>query len=239
MMADIVNTAPPVLIEKQTGTALRRRTFLRVAGASAASAALVLAGCSKATPEPIAPADPNLITLQTGEIGLLNYCFLLKQLQAAFYQKVVTAYPADFTAADKDFFADLHDHEVVQRQALLFALGSNYLPPLPFVFTSLTLSTRAGVLAAAQQLEDLGVAALVGALPLFSTFQLRVLLTKILSVEGRHAALVRDLATPGTFAGADVVIAGLSQTLTPIAGIAATAVFTAPLVISVANLPTV
>ena len=231
--------APSAPNASPLATALRRRTFLRVAGASAASAALVLAGCSKDTPEPVAPPHPNRNTLQTGETGLLNYCFLFKQLQAAFYTKVVAAYPADFTAADKTFFADLHDHEVVQRQALLFALGNNYLPPLPFVFTSFTLTTRAGVLAAAQQLEDLGVAALVGALPLFSTFQLRVLLAKMLSVEGRHAALVRDLATPGTFAGPDVVMAGLSHTLTSTAGIAATAAFTAPIVISVANLPTV
>ena len=237
-MADFETPArPPALA--QPGPALRRRTFLRVAGASAASAALVLAGCTKDTPTPVAPPDPNLITLQTGDVGLLNYCFLFKQLQAAFYTKVIAAYPADFTADDKLLFADLHDHEIVQRQALFAAFDNNFLPPLPFVFTSLALSTRAGVLAAARQLEDLGVAALAGALPLVGNFQLRGLLVKMLSVEGRHAALVRDLASSGTFAGSDVVSAGLNQTLTPTAGAAATAVFTAPVVVSVVNLPIV
>ena len=238
-MVDFETLAARLPVLAHPSAAFARRTFLRVAGASAASAALVLAGCSKSTPEPVTPPDPNLVTLQTGDLGLLNYCFLFKQLQAAFYTKVVAAFPADFTAADKLFFADLHDHEVVQRQAMFAALGNNFLPPLPFVFTSLTLDTRAGVLAAARQLEDLGVAALAGALPLFTSYQLRALLAKILSVEGRHAALVRDLASAGTFAGTDVVTAGLNQTLAPPAGVAATAVFTAPVVISVANLPTV
>ena len=236
-MTDFVKTAPPALV----GSALRRRTFLRVAGASAASAALVLAGCGKDAPAPVAPPDPNFIALQSGDLGLLNYCFLLKQLETALYQIVVTAYPADFSAEDRALFADLRDHELIHRQTLLALLTTNFLPTLPFNFSSFTLTTRAGVLAAAQRIEDLGTALLAGALPLFENEPLRQLLTKMLSVEARHAALVRDLAIPGSFAGPDVVPAatGLNQALTPTAGIALLAPYVAPVVISIANLPTV
>lgn len=236
-MTDSVKTAPPAL----AGPALRRRTFLRVAGASAASAALVLAGCGKDTPEPTALPDPNLIVLQSGDVGLLNYCFLLKQLETALYQIVVGTYPADFSPEDRALFADLRDHELIHRQTLLALLSTNYLPGLAFDFSSFALSTRAGVLAAAQRIEDLGTALLAGALPLFANAGLRQLLTKMLSVEARHAALVRDLAIPGSFAGPDVVPAatGLNPTLTPSAGIALLAPYVAPVVISIVNLPTV
>ena len=236
-MTDFVKTAPPAL----AAAAWRRRTFLRVAGASAASAALVLAGCGKTPPAPAVVVDPNLITLQTGDVGLLNYCFLLKQLETALYKLVLDAYPADFSPDDRALFADLHDHELIHRQTLLATLTTNFLPVLPFNFSSFTLTTRAGVLAAAQKVEDLGTALLAGASPLFVNEALRQLLTKMLSVEARHAALVRDLATLGSFAGPDVVPAatGLNQVLTPTAGIALLAPYIAPVVISVANLPTV
>ena len=216
--------------------ALRRRTFLRVAGASAASAALVLAGCGKAEVAPVVPPDPNLIALQTGDVGVLNYCYLFKQAQVALYQKVVDAFPADFTAADRLFFADLRDHEVVQRLTLFSALGNNFLPQLTFTFPA-ALGTRAAVLAQAQRLEDAGVAALAGAVPLLASPDLRGLLAKMLSVEARHAALVRDLAAPGTFAGTDVVTDGRNKALTPVQGVAEIAPLYAPIVVSVANLP--
>lgn len=217
--------------------ALRRRAFLRVAGASAASAALVLAGCGKdKEPAPVVPPDPNLIALQTGDLGVLNYCYLFKQAQVALYQRVVEAFPADFTAADRLFFADLRDHEVVQRMTLFSALGNNFLPQLTFAFPA-ALTTRAAVLAQARRLEDASVAALAGAVPLLASFDLRGLLAKMLSVEARHAALVRELAAPGTFAGPDVVTDGRNKTLTPVQGVAEIAPLYAPVVVSVANLP--
>ena len=241
-MTDFVNTAPPQpadLAPLPGGPALRRRTFLRVAGASAASAALVLAGCGKDEPTPVVPPDPNLIVLQGGDVGLLNYCFLLKQLEVALYQIVVTTYPADFGADDRALFADLRDHEVIHRQTLGTLLGDAFLPALAFNFSSFALGTRAGVLAAAQRLEDLGTGLLAGALPLFDNAGLRQLLTKMLSVEARHAALVRDLAASGSFAGPDVVppATGLHQALSPTAGNALLAPYIVPIVVSVVNLP--
>ena len=224
-----------------------RRAFLRAAGATAATAGLVLAGCDSPDPTPV-PVNPNLLALGYGEAGLLNYIYLLEQLEAAFYQKVVDAPPADLLPDDKAFFADLRDHELVHRQTIRFALGTsaydaNLTTPLAFNFSTLTLTTRAGVLAAAQQFEDLGVAAYAGALRLVSTPVLLSLLAKISSVEARHAALVRDLRTPGSFAGDDVVVntaplQSVSLAKTPAQVIDEAKAFFLPIVVSVSALPT-
>lgn len=226
---------------------LPRRAFLRVAGASAASVGLVLAGCDSTDPAPVV-ADPNLLTLGAGETGLLNYLYLLEQLEAAFYQKVVDAPPADLLPGDAAFFRDLRDHEVVHRESIRYALAANaydvnLTTPLIFNFSTLTLTSRAGVLAAAQQFEDLGVAAYTGALRLLTTPVTLSFLAKIASVEARHAAFVRDLRTPGSFAGDDVVVnvaplQSVSLTKTPAQVMEEAKAFFLPVVVSTSALPT-
>ena len=92
---------------------MRRRSFFRLAGATAATSALVLAGCVK---DPVPPATgPSVFTLSGDDTGLLNLLYLLEQLEAAFYQKVLDALPADLQAGDKEALTALRDHEVIHR----------------------------------------------------------------------------------------------------------------------------
>ena len=227
---------------------LGRRLFLRVSAASAASVALVATGCTTpATPTPII-VDSHQLTLPAGDPGVLFCAYLLAIAQATTYQKVVDAPPADLTTAERAIFTDLRDHEVAHRELLKYLIdptGAILLLPTDFAFnlTSFVLTTRAGVLAAAQQLEDLTAAAYPVLVPLFTTANTsqRTLMLKMSSVHARHAATVRDLLTPGSFANDDVVqssgpLAGQLLTKTPTEVIAALAPYFAPYVISVANL---
>ncbi|MET4108740.1 ferritin-like domain-containing protein [Hymenobacter sp. UYP22] len=199
---------------------LARRSFLRVAGATAATSVLVLTGCgSDDTPTPT--STTTVVSLPGDDNGVLNLAYLLEQLEAAFYQKVVDAFPTDFTAEDKAAFIDLRDHEVIHREYLKFALGNNIYDSaapgaLVFNFSSFTLTSRAGVYAAARTLEDIGVGAYNGAAKLLSNANYLVALGKLASVEARHAAFVREQAQPGSFAAADIVgTTGLDTAKTP------------------------
>ncbi|WP_426493083.1 ferritin-like domain-containing protein [Hymenobacter sp. 102] len=199
----------------------RRRTFLRVAGATAASTALVLAGCgSDDDPTPTTPTG-TFLTFTKDDNGVLNLAYLLEQLEAAFYQKVVDKFPGDFTTEDKAAFIDLRDHEVIHREFLKFALGSSVYDagtttPLAFNFDSFTLTTRAGVYAAARTLEDIGVGAYNGAAKLLSSTRTLELLAKLASVEARHAAFVREQAQADSFASTGIVdVNGLDTVKTP------------------------
>ncbi|WP_227609962.1 ferritin-like domain-containing protein [Hymenobacter translucens] len=222
---------------------MRRRSFLRVAGATAATSALVLAGCDDTEPTVQSP----FLNVGKGDGGVFNYFLLLEQLEAAFYQKVVDAPPADFIAGDLAYFTDLRDHEVIHREFFNHVLGANRFGTMEFDFSSVNFTSRSSVLAAAKTIEDIGVAAYNGAISLLVQPVYLALLAKIASVEARHAALVRDLAQPSlvqstAFAGADVVeatgtFAGLERALTPTQVIAATAQFyKIPVIVS--DLPT-
>lgn len=235
-----------------------RRGFLRVSAASAATVAVVVAtGCTTDPPAPVV-VDPYALALPADGPGLLYYGYLLAIAQATFYQKVADTPPADFTAADRAVFTDLRDHEVVYRELFKYIIdptAQQQLLPTGLVFnlTPFSLSTRAGVLAAAQLLEDLAAAAYPALLPLFSVaankagvtaerraalLAQQALLLKTASVHARHAATVRDLLAPGSFANDDVVtstgvLAGQAITKTPTEVMAALAPYFAPYVISV------
>ena len=188
-----------------------RRSFLRYSGAGLALGGLYLAGCSK---DDSTNSNNGFIDVGSGDTGVLNYAYGLEQLEAAFYAQVVTgAYYSSASAAEKAIFSDLKDHEAIHAAFFKNALGSAALPALTPDFsgidfavrTSAAGSAKMGVLNAAMAFEDLGVAAYNGAGRFISSVDYLTLAGKIVSVEARHAAVIRELLTTNTFVANDVV----------------------------------
>lgn len=178
--------------------ALGRRSFLQYAGASAAGIALVAAGCKK---------DRGVENVMTGatldfkdDTGVLNYAYALEQLEAAFYVKVASAPPSSFTTAQKAYFQDIQFHEIAHRELFKNALSTSAIGSLEVDFSAIDFTNASSVLNAAIAFEDLGVAAYNGAGVRLKSTDFLVLAGKIVSVEARHAAYVRDLVTNGSFA---------------------------------------
>jgi hypothetical protein len=223
-----------------TSPLVRRRTFLWAAGVVAGATTLTLAGCGDDNTS--TPPDPYLLTLEKGDTGLLNYLYLLEQLEAGFYQQVLDIPPTDLQASDLLYLRDLRDHELIHRETLLFALGSTAKPPLTFDFSTLGLGTRAGVLAAAKTIEELGVAAYNGILHLVADTTTMQLLAKIASVEARHTDFINEILMPGTFTTSAIVNEGtllsVATSKTPTQVMAEAAPFFLPYKVSVTALPT-
>lgn len=199
-------------------TPASRRVFLRYAGATALSATVLLEACKNndtTTPAPTATA----VDLGSGDVGILNYAYALEQLEAAFYTQVVLTPFTGITDAEKAILTDLRDHEIVHREFLKTALGTGAIPALTVNFSSITFSDRTSVLSTAKAFEDLGVAAYNGAGKLLKDVNLLLVAGKIVSVEARHAAAIRDLLSPKTasFAGDDAVdpTSGLDGAMLP------------------------
>ena len=190
-----------------------RRKFLHWSGVTLAVVAI---GCSDDNND--GGAGPGTdVSLGSGDTGVLNYAYALEQLEAAFYTQVLAgAYYTGAPLNEQTILGDIKNHEVIHREFLKAALGTAAIPALTVDFTSVDFGSRTSVLGTARTFEDLGVSAYNGAGQLLTVADNLLYAGKIVSVEARHAAAIRDLITPASFAASDVVDAnGLDKANTP------------------------
>lgn len=214
--------------EKMAGSGVSnvsRRKFMSYAGMSA-SALLLATSCSKefgADDIQNAKAgmggtdyEKQVVNLGKGDIGILNYAYALEQLEAAFYIKVMENPYSGMSDKEREYLTDIRDHEIAHREFFKNALGDKRIGTLILDFSTITFSDRASVLGTAKAFEDLGVSAYNGAGELLQNVQYLLLAGKIVSVEARHAAAIRDFLSYGSFADRTVVDAmGLDVYRTP------------------------
>ena len=156
--------------------------------------------------------------LGEGDVGVLNYAYALEQLEAAFYTQVIDTPYSGITEEETSWLTDIRDHEVEHRDFLKTALADGAIPSLEVDFSAVDFTSRDSVLGTAKVFEDLGVAAYNGAGKLIENPDYLLAAGKIVSVEARHAAAIRDLLQPNSvaFAGDDVVDkSGLDGALAP------------------------
>ena len=147
------------------------------------------------------------VDLGGGDIGVLNYAYALEQLEAAFYTQVVDSPYRGINDYELALLTDIRDHEVTHREFLKGALGGKRIPDLEVDFSAVNFSSRKSVLTTARTFEDLGVSAYNGAGQLLRNPDFLVAAGRIVSVEARHAAVIRNVLAPFSeaFAGDDVV----------------------------------
>lgn len=199
-----------------------RRAFFKYAGATAAITGLVLSGCSDDDDDP----DPSAVNLGSGDAGVLNYAYALEQLEAAFYNTIIThaAFATTFPDAnERALLTDIAKHEAIHRDFFKAAINRDapgkIIKDLTPDFSAINFTSRSSILGAAKAFEDLGVAAYNGGGAAIKTVAYLELAGKIVSVEARHAAFIRDLINNGDFASDDIVSAttGLDQAMAPTA----------------------
>jgi hypothetical protein len=176
---------------------IHRRKFLLFTGAAASVALVAATGCNRDTDD---MGNETGINLGSGDVGILNYAYALEQLEAAFYTQVLASPFSGITASESALLADIRDHEIAHREFFKNALLSNAIPELTVNFSTINFSDRNSVLNTAKAFEDLGVAAYNGAGKLIADKAYLGLAGKIVSVEARHAAWIRDLISNGSFA---------------------------------------
>jgi rubrerythrin len=198
---------------------LKRKSFLKYTAISGSAMLLGLEACHKDNNNPGEPTTNPVTDVGSGDPGILNFAYALEQLEAAFYIKVNASFYTNITSEEQQILTDIMNHEVAHRDFFKAALGSAAIKTLTFDFSSIDFTNRAAVLGTAKALEDTGVSAYNGAGKYIQSADYLTLAGKIVSVEARHAAAIRDLLMPKTasFAGDDVVNAtsGLDYSRTP------------------------
>lgn len=209
-------TNDELLLSKFSG-GISRRKFFGIAGGATAMGFLMTA-CNDDDDNNPTPSD-NSIDLGSGDVGILNYAYALEQLEAAFYVQVIQSQYSGMSADERSLLTDIRDHEVAHRQFFKTAIsgvpGATLIPDLEVNFDMIDFGSRSSVLGTAKAFEDLGVSAYNGAGQLIVTPDYLLLAGKIVSVEARHAALIRDLIDNGSFADDDVVVGGFEISRTP------------------------
>jgi len=203
------NSKEASLLEKK----IHRRKFFKFSSVAVASAAFI-ASCGKDDD------DNDGVNLGSGDVGILNYAYALEQLEAAFYTQVVLTPYSGISALETEYLRDIRDHEIAHREFFKAAIAGVGTPiqDLEVDFSSITFTSRTSVLDTAKAFEDLGVSAYNGAGKLLTSAVYLGLAGKIVSVEARHAAIIRDLITPGGTAFADSEVVkdmGLDVARTP------------------------
>lgn len=197
-------------LERAAAANVSRRRFFGIAG-MAAGAGLILSAtsCKKSD-------DPGL-DVGGGDNGILNYAYILEQLEAAFYIQVVDTPFEGMTDQELLIFTEIRDHEIAHREFLKNVLAGAALAPIEVDFSKIFFSKRTSVLDTAISFEDLGVSAYNGAGHLLKNVDYLSAAGKIVSVEARHAATLRDMKLSGFFAAQDVVnsVTGLDTKRTP------------------------
>lgn len=214
-----------------TAKGLARRRFLTQT-AGLVTMAAVVGACKKDK------NDDNGINLGSGDIGILNYAYALEQLEAAFYTQVIMTPFSGITATETALLTDIRDHEVAHREFFKKALADKAIPGLEVNFAAINFSSRDSVLGTAKAFEDLGVSAYNGAGKLITSPDYLLLAGKIVSVEARHAALIRDLISNGSFADNTVIDAMGLDMAKPPSEVLATASSFLKSKINASNLPT-
>jgi hypothetical protein len=185
-----------------------RRALVR---RGAAGGAAVLIGGILARPTSGADAAPS----KRQDAKIFNFALLLEYLQAAFYSDGVSR--GGLRGEVRSFAETVSEHEREHVAYLQKALGANARSKPTFDFGDATKNEKSFV-ATAVLLENLGVAAYNGQAANLTKPALAAA-AEIVSVEGRHAAWISDLAglppapraaDPG--ASAAEVVAALNRT---------------------------
>ena len=219
-----------------------RRKFLGLLGVAGSVVFLpsVFTACKSdnGITDPTQNPDSYRLNL-SNDTGILNYAYALEQLEAAYYTAALTSPGfAQLSPAEQEVLTDLQGHEVIHREFFKKVLGANAIPAIGFnAATVATLTAnRAILLSTSQLLEDTGVSAYNGAGKYLTSGANLLVAGKIVSVEARHAAAIRDIRDGNNgvaFAGDDVVnAAGLDVKAEPssvLASVVSLNVVTSPL----------
>ena len=201
MLNNEKNEGQPTLIEGLAKPFSRRKFF----GIMGAGTAVMVAAASCKKQDSGTVTNNTGVDLGSGDIGILNYAYALEQLEAAFYTQVVATPYSGISVMEKTYLTDIMYHEVAHREFFKAALAAKAIQGLQVDFSKIDFTSRDSVLGTAKAFEDLGVSAYNGAGQLLTNPDYLTIAGKIVSVEARHAAWIRDMITPGSFGGADVV----------------------------------
>lgn len=205
-----INKAPGnnLLEEADKTYDVSRRRFFQLAG-GITGAGLLLAACKQRT-------KGSDVYLGEGDTALLNYLYVLQQLEATFYTQAVATPYYGLTVSESPLLTDMRDQEVAHREFFKTLLGSSAIPNIVTNFSMVTFADKGSVLSYGALLEDLVISGFNGVVHLFTNTDYALAVSRMVTVEARHSAYFRDVLTFGSFGDSTVIdVNGLDNAASP------------------------
>ncbi|MEW5927054.1 MAG: ferritin-like domain-containing protein [Gemmatimonadota bacterium] len=141
------------------------------------------------------------------DFGVLNYAYTLEVMEWDFYGRVLRDPPGDLRRGELEVLRDIYEHENSHRKFFQRAIGIFKIEVPERDFSSVDFTRRESVLRTASMFENTGTAAYNGAGKYISLPEFLTIAGKIVSVEARQAAILRELLfqNPRAFADDTVV----------------------------------
>lgn len=205
-MKDVKNVLPD---NETVAAGVSRRRFLGYAG-GLAGAGLLISSCEK---DDATPQDAGTADLGINDEGLINLMFVIQQLEADFYAQILATPYSGMTEAEKKLFTEMSNHEIAHREFL-----RNYLKGKGAVVTTdlsiVDFGVKSRVLENLEMIENLSVGTLNEIGRLLVSGENVAIVTKMVSLEARHAGTVSNMRTQGSYFGA-VDVTGAEQGMLP------------------------
>ena len=180
----------------EPGYDVSRRRFFQLAGGMA-GAGLFLAACKG--------SKPTDTYIGSEDFALLNFIYILQQLEADFYTQAVATPNLALTADELLLLTDVRDQEIAHKEFLQTLLAKSAVGAISPNFSSVTFIDRTSVLTFAAMLEDLVLSGIIAATTYFENQAYAVEFAKMATVEARHSAYFRDILNYNSFADSTVI----------------------------------
>lgn len=170
-----------------------RRSFLKWAGLVGVGASLVAGGLLEAPG--MANAQQVLAPAKTGgDVDILNFALVLEYLELDFYRTGLAN--GLLKGRDLELVTAISDHETQHVSAVvdtIRTLGGKPINRPKFTYPANSWLSRDGLLKNASTLEELGVSAYQGQVPLIQSADVLAAGAAIAGVESRHAGVLAML----------------------------------------------
>src|ERR1043165_4567048 len=157
---EIKKTPAPQVEETEIISDPSRRRFFQLAGGIAGAGLLFAAASCRRT-----PASDTF--LGEGDVALLNYLYILKQVTSDFYTQAVATPYFGISKSENDLQADWRDQEIAHREYFKRLLGKDAVKAIKTQLSAVTFADRKSFLTHSGILEDLSSGAYTGAARLF------------------------------------------------------------------------
>jgi Ferritin-like domain len=141
----------------------------------------------------------NGYSFGAGDIGLLNYLYVVEQIQYQFYLKWIQSGLNGFDLNTVLLINDIALHQLTHTEFYKSALGTNALPTLTLDFTTIDFNNKSTILPLAGQFQNNEIEAYIGVSRYFQSSAFLTVSQQIASVEARHSAFITGLSAPNNF----------------------------------------